>query len=364
MGGRATLRFRGSEMDEALQAETEGAVRIRAAELFREQKALACGSDIILAETALELGLEFNVVLPFGTERFVEMSVRIGDPLGEAGKWEKRFYTVLSRANSLTIMEPIEPVDRDLDGYFFYGFRYAAGSALQRAAMLQTSCRLIVVSDQRQPDNIADANQVFSDWHARNRPIDLIPYTHVRPRRFGRQRAPTAFRPVIFLWEVTALSHTEHKSFEQLFKSVGADLHRVNRTHRDGRQGVCLIGESTQQVLDAGLAIVERAIREKLALRVICDFGLVLGGDLSPDKKLVPRLHAADDLPGFPLDCLLATEAFAMQAKCDLGEGVTLVPVGRAETLPSDTERQGIRNRPSRPIYRALGNSQGTIAEF
>ena len=90
-------------------------------------------------------------------------------------------------------------------------------------------------------------------------------------------------------------------------------------------------------------------------MRVICDFGHVLGGDLEPDKKLVARLRSADDLPGLPLDCVLATEAYAAQAKFDLGEKILLVPVGRAEIAPAadDSERQAMRSRPSLPIYTA-----------
>jgi len=79
----------------------------------------------------------------------------------------------------------------------------------------------------------------------------------------------------------------------------------------------------------------------------------VLGAQLKPDKKLIARLQSADDLPGLPLDCVLATEAYAAQAKFDLGADVLLVPVGRAEAMPSadDGTRQAIRSRPSLPIF-------------
>ena len=52
---------------------------------------------------------------------------------------------------------------------------------------------------------------------------------------------------------------------------------------------------------------------------------------------------------------MLATEAYAAQAKFDLGEQIALVPVGRVEIMPAgeDSERQAIRSRPSVPIYTA-----------
>jgi hypothetical protein len=100
------------------------------------------------------------------------------------------------------------------------------------------------------------------------------------------------------------------------------------------------------------LAAAEAARERKLAARIVCDFGPVLGGDREPDKKLVARLQSADDVPGLPLDCVLATEAYAAQAKFDLGDKILLVPVGRAEIVPAEEgERQTIRSRPTLPIY-------------
>jgi hypothetical protein len=249
----------------------------------------------------------------------------------------------------------MDPVERDLDGYFFYAFRYAAGCALQRAAMLQTGCRLVVVSDAGTPETIAGANRVFADWRERGRPFDLIPYPHKRAKQPQRERAASAFRPVIFLWDAGADGKDKKGGLDKLANSAGKRLARIERTHRDGRRGLCLIAGSTEEALAAGLALAEAARAGKLAVRIICDFGLVLGGDLEPDKKLVARLQSADDFPGLPLDCVLATESFAAQAKFDLGDEILLVPVGRAEVTmaAAEGERQAMRSRPSLPIYTA-----------
>jgi CRP-like cAMP-binding protein len=364
--------FRGTELDESQQQATELEIRKRAEELFTGHNvgvvygALACGADIILAETALKMGAEFDAVLPFATERFIEMSVRIGDPPGEPGKWEKRFRAILDQgARSLTIMDPVDPIDRDLDGYFFYGFRYAAGCALQRATMLQTRCRLVVVSDDTEPDNVAGANRVFRDWRGHGRLFDLIPYPHRRPPRPSRERTGTGFRPVVFLWDAVPDTKDGDAALDRLFKSVGKGLERIDRAHRDGRRGCCVIAGSTEEALATGLAVVEAAQAAKRALRIICDFGLVLGGDLKPNKKLIARLQSADDFPGLPTDCVLATEAYAAQGKFDLGDTILLVPVGRAEALlaADDSERQTIRSRPSLPIYTVAwaAAKQGTL---
>ncbi|ODR97378.1 hypothetical protein AUC69_12240 [Methyloceanibacter superfactus] len=183
--------FRGSELDAAAQDATESKIREAAEKLFAAHNvgfvygALASGSDIILAETALKMGAEFEAVLPFNTERFVDMSVKIGDPPGEPGKWEKRFRAILDGMHgpcSLTIMDTQDPAERDVDGYFFYGFRYAAGCALQRAAMLQTACGLIVVSDNTEPDTVAGANRVFADCAGPAGPSTSFPIRTSGPR--------------------------------------------------------------------------------------------------------------------------------------------------------------------------------------
>jgi hypothetical protein len=194
---------------------------------------------------------------------------------------------------------------------------------------------------------------VFGDWREHGRPFDVIPYPHARPSRHKRERAEIAFRPLVFLWDAAPDAKDGNGALDTLFKSVGNGLAHIERTHRDGRRGCCLVAGSTKEALKAGSAVVEAARVAKRSLRIICDFGLVLGGDLKPDKKLIARLQSADDLPGLPIDCVLATEAYAAQAKFDLGEEVLLVPVGRAEALVAndDAERQAIRSRPSLPIY-------------
>ena len=354
--------FRGTELGEQEQASAEREILARAKQLFAEHNigfvygALAAGSDIILAETALAAGAELNVVLPFSTDAFIETSVKIGDPPGEPGKWECRFRAILENADgarSLTIMEPLDPIERDLDGYFFYAFRYAAGCALQRAAMLQTRCRLLVVADDAGPDTIAGANRVLGDWRSHSRLFDLIPYPLPRSARAKRERAETTFRPVVFLWDVAQDAKASDAALDKLFKSVGKGLERIDRTHRDGRRGLCLVAGSTGQALETGLEAAEAARHAKRSLRIVCDFGLVLGANLKPDRKLIARLQSADDLPGLPVDEVLATEAYAAEATFDLGAKVVLVPVGRAEALlgADDGERQAIRSRPSLPIY-------------
>jgi CRP-like cAMP-binding protein len=355
--------FRGSEIDENAQQAIEADIRASAEPLLAEYNvgivygALASGTDIILAETALAASAELDVVLPFSTERFIETSVKIGDPSGKPGKWEKRFRAILESQSvrSLTIMGANDPSERDLDGYFFYAFRYAAGCALQRAATLQTNCRLLVVADANGPDTIAGANRVLDDWREHERPFDLIPYPHPRLGREQREGSLTAFRPVLFLWDATPGIKNGNGALDRLFKLIGKGLESIERTHRDGRRGFCLIANSTEEALHIGSEAVKAARDAKRALRVICDFGLVQGAKLKTDKKRIAHLQSADDFPGLPTGCVLATEAYAAQAKFDLGDRILLVPVGRAEvqSASEEGERHAVRSRPTLPIYTA-----------
>ena len=361
--------FRGSELDDNAQAAIEADIRTSAGPLLAEHNvgivygALASGTDIILAETSLASGAELDVVLPFSTERFIETSVKIGDPVGKPGKWEKRFRAILDSQSvrSLTIMDPNDPVERDLDGYFFYAFRYAAGCALQRAATLQTNCRLLVVADANGSDTVAGANRVLDDWREHRRPFDLIPYPHPRLGREQREDSLTAFRPVLFLWDAAPGIKNGNGALDRLFKLIGKGLEGIERTHRDGRRGFCLIANSTEEALEIGRDAAKAARDAKRALRVICDFGLVQGAKLKTDKKLIAHLQSADDFPGLPTDYVLATEAYAAQAKFDLGDKILLVPVGRAEVQPAseEGERHAIRSRPTLPIYTAEWAASG-----
>jgi hypothetical protein len=157
----------------------------------------------------------------------------------------------------------------------------------------------------------------------------------------------------VFLWDGAPGAKDGGAALDKLFKKLAKGLDSIERTHRDGRRGCCLLAETTEQALELGRAAAGAARKAKHPLRVICDFGLVLGANLKPDKKLIARLQSADDLPGLPLDCVLATEAYAAQAKFDQGVEVRLVPVGRAEAIPSadDGEGQTLRGRPSLPIF-------------
>lgn len=57
---------------------------------------LACGGDILFAESILERGQELNIILPFKIDDFLKTSVEFAGPL-----WTERFHAVLDKANTV-----------------------------------------------------------------------------------------------------------------------------------------------------------------------------------------------------------------------------------------------------------------------
>lgn len=102
--------------------------------------ALACGSDILIAEEILRRGGELQVVLPFGAEDFLRASVLPG---GDA--WVRRFEACLAKASSVTLATRMEFIGDDL--IFAYGARLAGGLARLRARQIATSATQLAVWD-------------------------------------------------------------------------------------------------------------------------------------------------------------------------------------------------------------------------
>jgi CRP-like cAMP-binding protein len=354
--------FRGSEMDAEAQAHAAESIRSRTLQIFNERSvgnlfgALACGTDIIVAEAAIESGIPFHAVIPFPLARFAELSVEIGDPRGAGGSWRKRFEDVLARTASLTIVDDELPLDRDLDGHFYYGFRFAAGEALMRAALLQTECRLIAAIDGAGPAGIAGSSRAVSDWIAAERPIDTIEFPHPRKPPTGRARGGSSFRPVVLLWDTTETRSDQDAAVRQALRAKDlaarkSEFHVVPRASRVGGEGTAVVAPT----LDAALRFAEScaaAWDEGGALRIISDFGPVLAADMQPDAKMIARLTAGSDMPGFPSGRPLATQAFAAQAVAEFGARLDVRAVGRTEETRGADAQGRARRRSGLPVFR------------
>ncbi len=343
--------FRPADMDREAQEKASAAIRADAEAIFEERNvgnlfgALACGADVVVAEAALDRGIPFHAVVPFPIPRFVGLSVDTGDPKGEEGGWRRRFDDILARATSLTLVDDEIPLDRDLDGHFYHGFRFMAGLALMRADVLQTECRLLAVADESETANMAGANRAVVDWRERGRAADVIDFAFPRRAPAGRQRGAFSFRPVVLLWDVGDKGAAA-KAIKKSGIAKKKEFSIVARSSRIAGEGTAIIAPD----LEAAIRLAETFARSADGLRVICDFGPVLGANMKPDPKMIGRLKAGSDLPGFPTGRPLATLSFAAQAVCDFGQRLDVRAVGR-----SDDMRDGgghARRRSGLAVYR------------
>ncbi|MEM6587431.1 MAG: hypothetical protein AAF641_03205 [Pseudomonadota bacterium] len=123
--------------------------------------ALACGADILVAETLLRRSAELHVLLPFSPERFAETSVTIG------GKgWLPRYQDCLKRATSVRTI-PMEP---DTNPYV------AASQSAMAAALAQDPQALqISLFDGMDADSDVGTGSDIAHWKSLGGRTIIIP---------------------------------------------------------------------------------------------------------------------------------------------------------------------------------------------
>jgi adenylate cyclase len=119
--------------------------------------AIACGSDLILAETALERGIQLHIVLPFAEEDFLAQSVRPG---GEG--WEARFRSVRERAARTTFASEIEFFGDPVQ--YGYASRMAMGMARLRAEHLAGEAVQLAIWDGEPSNGPAGTGADVAVW--------------------------------------------------------------------------------------------------------------------------------------------------------------------------------------------------------
>lgn len=119
--------------------------------------ALACGSDILVAEAILRRGLELHVILPFEREDFIAQSVRPG---GEA--WEARFERCLDQATRVSFATDMNYIGDP--NMFNYGSAVTMGLALMRARHLRTTAVQLAVSKSESQSNHAGTSTDVAIW--------------------------------------------------------------------------------------------------------------------------------------------------------------------------------------------------------
>jgi CRP-like cAMP-binding protein len=315
--------FRGSQMDFDRQQAEAARITEAARDLYRRHDvgyvygALACGADILLAEAALELGIEFHAVLPFDTELFLETSVKMGDPPGHSGFWAARYNDVLQQATSLIVLSKSEPPRAAMDSFYLYAARHLGGCALQRSDNLQTTCRLVAVASEAPAFHLAATRAFVERWRSLGRQADVIPIDLPAVAARPGKDVPNPFRHCIF---VRPSQPAKPAAINRL-KSVTRDVPDV-QYFATGDDELCFVVADIGGVIQAGMRLVELAAQSGLSCSVVCDFGQVLDAKLRIAQNLVSRLRAASLPAGLPHNRLLATDLSAMQLKYEYGEAI------------------------------------------
>lgn len=332
------------------QAET--AARIR--ELLQKNRvgfahgSLASGADILIAELVLELGAELHLVLPFGIDEFIAISV---EPAGR--EWVSRFRHCLGAATSVTIASDSAYAGDDV--LFAYAGRIAMGQAMNRAASIDTRVWQLAVFDGDEAHDKAGTAHDIAQWKLAGGRTVVVP---VRSTRTTRTVAPFAalssrrvIRSVLFGdFKGFSRLHDEHiKLFlATVMQPVAEVLDRygehviVRNTWGDG---LFLVMDDAVHGARCALDLQERLHGIDLpAAGLPADMGLRLGGHVAPlvpvyDPVLkLPMVmgrgltRAARIEPRTPVGEVYVTTSFAALLRLEPDSGVASEYVGHLTT--------------------------------
>ncbi|OYW16181.1 MAG: hypothetical protein B7Z39_02415 [Novosphingobium sp. 12-64-8] len=188
----------------------EVAQAIRAERIGWAFGALACGADIVIAETCLALGVELHAVLPFDEEDFLDLSVRPGGP-----GWEARYRACTAAASRTYVASAMRYVDDD--NQFAFGSEVAMGLARLRATQLGGEAVQMVVWDEAPAGGVAGTGADVRRWRetgGRTVRIDGASLPRARGAARAGVAAPDARRAL------RVMVFTDFKGFSQLPEEV------------------------------------------------------------------------------------------------------------------------------------------------
>jgi hypothetical protein len=119
----------------------------------------ASGADLLLAEQAIDRGIEVNIVLPLNVESFYEVSIDYGD--SRYSHWRNRFDRVLER--SVLHQESDENYAGD-DRLFVFGTEYLQGLSILRARTLRIDPIALVLVDQASHHDVGGTRWFAETW--------------------------------------------------------------------------------------------------------------------------------------------------------------------------------------------------------
>jgi tetratricopeptide (TPR) repeat protein len=168
---RATPRFP-SHIESQVKESIRNSIRTQNARIG--YSSLACGSDILFAETILEEGGEINILLPFKAEDFIQTSV------GFAGSdWIERFQR-LRNNNSVRFITQAEYQGND--ALFTLLGRVVLGAAIHRSRTNHVSTHLLTVQSEIDlKQNKGGTRDVATYWPGNLNHVNINPDIFLSP---------------------------------------------------------------------------------------------------------------------------------------------------------------------------------------
>ncbi len=152
---RPTARFPAS-LEETVRAEIETCIERRDVRIG--YSSLACGGDMLFAESILKNGGEVHIFLPFDIELFINTSV----DLLPQNDLPERFHRVLNKAASVrTLNDQGDPTDA---AAYDYCNRVLAGAAILKSKFLGMDIAPILLWDGKRGDGGGGTESVHNYW--------------------------------------------------------------------------------------------------------------------------------------------------------------------------------------------------------
>ncbi|MDH3681599.1 MAG: hypothetical protein OEV40_16810 [Acidimicrobiia bacterium] len=304
----------GRRIDEALDGERYGAA----------YGSLACGADILFAERLVERGIDLHVVLPFGHEQFIRVSVASGG-VG----WADRFRRCLRAAKSVTIASDSGYQGDDV--LFGYASSIAMGSALNRARSWATHATQLAVWDGLESNGVAGTAHDVRRWKQAGGSTTVIDVETIVNRAKARQpNLGRIIHPILF-GDVNGFSRLHDDRMGPFLDNVLAPVGDYLRSIGDVVLHRATWGDGIKLILSdvaaaAGAAIAIQEILESVNMEdagLPSDMGLRMSGHVGPVVEVVDPIvgersftgreltRAARIEPRTPVGQVYVTHAFA-----------------------------------------------------
>ena len=305
--------------------------------------ALAAGSDILLAEQALEFGASVHVVLPVPGVEFLARSVLIGDEAANRS-WQERFQAVLEQAASVTVLEEDKPVKARLpfDLAVYAGNRHAAGLALLHADQWESEAVMVSIYDGSTPGSMAGTARVQADWRAYgHRTISLTCCWREGGTSVPEEVPPNCFGAALFVWLAVPGDRERHQTKSP--KLIDGHLERVENALQ---AHLCADENLQRRILAAqmigvfiGLKDASRALAlakivngipfpDLDGVRIVLDFGGIFTEAGQSFETRIATLRGARDNIELPLGMIVMTEAFAAQQRLQSRRVLAFAQIG------------------------------------